>query len=267
LQVYFVDDDEGNPPTEELGVFITDREGETKILPWYHSAIDHLLLPILFSRDDSWVWKAGLPLNEQERDEPEQIPVDNVEMNMEEMDREENNPHADEDPNVIEPLLDDEPDNDGEGEGFLLDREDEFQAEMQATIDVESQERHVPLQDGPKLQHVTRTKSFRFVTQIRPPPQNAGSHNRNMWHDPHWLFGMRRLFEYYVCLYNNRVEREKHQWIKKTQENLRYEVPKNMVAGLEATRKRQNSKSLNYYKLYIFYIHFFQFAIVMINVQ
>jgi hypothetical protein len=243
LQVYFVDDDEGLPPTEELGVVITDREGETKILPWYHSAIDHLLLPILFSRDNSWVWKAGIPLNEQERDEPEQIPVDNVELNMDEMDREENHPHADEDPNDIDPLLNDDPDNDGEGEGFLLDREDEFQADMQAHIDEESQERHVLQEEDDKRQHVTRTKSFRFVTQIRPPPQNAGSHNRNMWHDPHWLFGMRRLFEYYVCLYNNRVEREKHQWIKKTQENLRYELPKKMIEGLEATRKRQNSKS------------------------
>ena len=244
-----MDDDEGLPPDEEMGVFITDRAGETKILPWFHPAIDHLLLPILFSRDDTWVWKTGLRLKEDPAD-PEEEDVEDVAFDVEEIDQEAENPYADEDP-IPNPLLNDEPDNDGEGEQLLLDQEEEYQAECQDNINAETgQEDGNPHADEPKPRYITRTHAARYHMQIRPPPQRPGPNNRNMWHDPHWLFGMRRLFEYYVCLYNNRVEREKHQWIKKKQQNLRYEVPPKLVEGLEKHRQRENSMFSKHFTSY-----------------
>ena len=243
VKIYFVDADDGLPPADEIGIFITDQDGCTRVLPWWHSAIDQILCPLLFSRGDCWVWKAGIPLNNQPDDAVSNAgDRENAEMEQEDLDEEENHPYANEDPNNICPLLDDQPENDGEGEQLLLDQEEEFEAEIRDDHVAERmQQQEEVTEEEARQHHVSRTQAARYMLQIRTPPRNAGHDRRNPWHDPHWIFPFRRLFEYWCCLYNNRVERDKHQWYKRKQEQLRAEAPPRMVEGLERQRRRQNS--------------------------
>ena len=234
FKIYFVDNDDGLPPIDEQGVVVTDRHGQMVILPWWHTGVDHAICPLLFSRNNGCVWRPGIPLGvPQDDDASQRGDASSVARAEEELDWP-NDPYENEDQNEAHPLMDQEDDADGEGEQFLLDNEDDFE------------------NAGQSERHCSRTQAFRYMMQIRPPPRHPGGINRNHWHDPHWLWWSRRLSEYYSIIYNNRVEREKHQWIKKKQEGLRSGLPQQMVEHLERQAERQLSNTCTYLTFYLF---------------
>jgi hypothetical protein len=213
-------------------------------LPFWHPAVDPCVCPLLFSRPNACVWRPGILLNKQ----PEQAireNDDNVENDAAATPTEaavdwEAEPYEDEDPACD--MIDDSDDNsDGEGEGLLLEEEPEYAAHLRKEFFEQREQLHsIKLTaEEKKDRFVSQAMALRYMLQIRPP-RYAGDDKRNRWHDPHWINQFGRLFEYFVCLYNNKVEREKFQWIKRKQENLRCAVSQDLVDGLERQRRRQN---------------------------
>jgi hypothetical protein len=216
-------------------------------LPFWHPAVDPCVCPLLFSRPNACVWRPGIILNKQ----PEQAIRENggnVEKDAAAMATTaedvgwEAQPYVNEDPACD--LIDDSDDNsDGEGEQLLLEEEPEFAAHLRSLFHeqrLQDQDITVTAEEK-KDRFVSQAMALRYMLQIRPPPY-PGNSTRNRWHDPHWINQFGRLFEYFVCLYNNKVEREKFQWIKKKQENLRCAVSQDLVEGLERQRRRRNGE-------------------------
>uniref|UniRef100_A0A183BU63 ATP-dependent DNA helicase n=1 Tax=Globodera pallida TaxID=36090 RepID=A0A183BU63_GLOPA len=206
-QLFFVDGDDGLPPAAEQGVMMKTRSGALTVLPWWDNWVDGAICPLLFPRGGS-VWKPSLPLappgsaaplpqqpSGQEGEEPLVMPT----INEEDADWQ-YNPYAEEDEDILE-----EPDDNGEGEQLLLEAEPK------------------------KPHHISRSQAARYMMQLRAPPRNAGHQQRNHWRDPHWLWWARRLAEFFVCLLNNRIDRDKFANIKKNQPEQRSILPAHLA--------------------------------------
>uniref|UniRef100_A0A183CMG6 ATP-dependent DNA helicase n=1 Tax=Globodera pallida TaxID=36090 RepID=A0A183CMG6_GLOPA len=216
-QLFFVNGDDGLPPAAEQGVMLKTRSGALTVLPWWDNWIDGALCPLLFPCGGS-VWKPSLALttpasdvpqpqqqSSQEFEEQHVVPV------LPEEDIEwQNNPYADEGDDILV-----EADDNGEGEQLLLEAEPK------------------------KVHHVSRSQAARYMMQLRAPPRNAGPQQRNYWHDPHWLWWARRLAEFFVCLLNNRIDRDKFANIKRNQPEQRSILPAHLVRHFEREARNQ----------------------------
>uniref|UniRef100_A0A183C4Z0 ATP-dependent DNA helicase n=1 Tax=Globodera pallida TaxID=36090 RepID=A0A183C4Z0_GLOPA len=216
-QLFFVDGDDGLPPAAEQGVMLKTRSGALTVLPWWDNWIDGALCPLLFPCGGS-VWKPSLPLAKPDSPTPllQQL------LNQEEEQRasivppsEEDadwqyNPYADEEDDILA-----EADDAGEGEQLLLEAEPQI------------------------VHHVSRTQAARYMMQIRAPPRNVGAVRRNHWRDPHWLWWARRLAEFFVCLLNNRIDRDKFANIKKNRPEQRSVLPAHLVRHFEREARKQ----------------------------
>uniref|UniRef100_A0A183BU62 ATP-dependent DNA helicase n=1 Tax=Globodera pallida TaxID=36090 RepID=A0A183BU62_GLOPA len=216
-QLFFVDGDDGLPPDAEKGVMLKTKSGALTVLPWWDNWIDGAICPLLFPCGGS-VWKPSIPLEKldstiaptqqqtQQHFEPEQP---DTARNAEDVPWQ-FNPYEGEEDDILA-----EPDENGEGEQLLLEAEPK------------------------KVHHVSRTQAARYMMQIRPPPRNAGDARRNQWHDPHWLWWARRLAEFFVCLLNNRIDRDKFANIKKNQPEQRSILPSHLVKHFEREARKQ----------------------------
>uniref|UniRef100_A0A183C069 ATP-dependent DNA helicase n=1 Tax=Globodera pallida TaxID=36090 RepID=A0A183C069_GLOPA len=216
-QLFFVDGDDGLPPDAEHGVMLKTRSGALTVLPWWDNWIDGALCPLLFPCGGS-VWKPSLPLakpdsapplpqqqSQQEFEELHVVPT----LNEEDVEWQ-HNPYVDEEEDILA-----EPDDNGEGEQLLLDAEPK------------------------KAHHISRSQAARYMMQLRAPPRHAGPQQRNHWHDPHWLWWARRLAEFFVCLLNNRIDRDKFANIKKNQPEQRSMLPAHLVRHFEREAQKQ----------------------------
>uniref|UniRef100_A0A183CCM3 ATP-dependent DNA helicase n=1 Tax=Globodera pallida TaxID=36090 RepID=A0A183CCM3_GLOPA len=120
------------------------------------------------------------------------------------------NPYADEQDDILA-----EADDNGEGEQLLLEAEPQI------------------------VHHVSRTQAARYMMQIRAPTRKPGSERRNHWRDPHWLWWARRLAEFFVCLLNNRIDRDKFANIKKNRPEQRSILPAHLVRHFEREARKQ----------------------------
>uniref|UniRef100_A0A914H8H6 ATP-dependent DNA helicase n=1 Tax=Globodera rostochiensis TaxID=31243 RepID=A0A914H8H6_GLORO len=213
-QLFFVDGDDGLPPEAEKGVMLKTKSGALTVLPWWDNWIDGAICPLLFPCGGS-VWKPSIPLEkldstlthmqQQTQQQPEQqqaIGEEDVAWLS--------NPYEGEEEDILA-----EPDDNGEGEQLLLEAEPK------------------------KVHHVSRSQAARYMMQIRAPPRNAGAARRNQWHDPHWLWWARRLAEFFVCLLNNRIDRDKFANIKKNQPEQRSILPTHLVKHFEREARKQ----------------------------
>uniref|UniRef100_A0A183CC21 ATP-dependent DNA helicase n=1 Tax=Globodera pallida TaxID=36090 RepID=A0A183CC21_GLOPA len=216
-QLFFVDGDDGLPPAAEQGVMLKTRSGALTVLPWWDNWVDGAICPLLFPRGGS-VWKPSLSLanpdsaaplaqqpSGQEVDEQRVVPT----INQEDVDWQ-YNPYAEEEDDILA-----EADDNGEGEQLLLEAEPK------------------------KPHHVSRSQAARYMMQLRAPPRHAGPQQRNHWHDPHWLWWARRLAEFFVCLLNNRIDRDKFANIKKNQPEQRSILPAHLVRHFEREAQKQ----------------------------
>uniref|UniRef100_A0A183C4Y9 ATP-dependent DNA helicase n=1 Tax=Globodera pallida TaxID=36090 RepID=A0A183C4Y9_GLOPA len=216
-QLFFVDGDDGLPPAAEQGVMLKTKNGALTVLPWWDNWIDGALCPLLFPRGGS-VWKPSLSLAKPDSAAPlpsqpsdQEVATQHVVPTLAEEDVEwQNNPYADEEEDILA-----EADDYGEGEQLLLDAEPK------------------------KVHHVSRSQAARYMMQLRAPPRHAGNQLRNAWHDPHWLWWARRLAEFFVCLLNNRIDRDKFANIKKNQLEQRSILPAHLVRHFEREARKQ----------------------------
>uniref|UniRef100_A0A183C837 Helitron_like_N domain-containing protein n=1 Tax=Globodera pallida TaxID=36090 RepID=A0A183C837_GLOPA len=216
-QLFFVDGDDGLPPAAEQGVMLKTRSGALTVLPWWDNWIDGAICPLLFPCGGS-VWKPSIPLEKLDSSAPlpqhqSQQHVDQQPsiVNMPEEDADwQTNPYADEEEDILA-----EPDDDGEGEQLLLEAEPK------------------------KLHHVSRSQAARYMMQLRAPPRNAGRQLRNHWRDPHWLWWAQRLAEFFVCLLNNRIDRDKFANIKRYRPEQRSILPTHLVRHFEQEARKQ----------------------------
>uniref|UniRef100_A0A183C0L0 ATP-dependent DNA helicase n=1 Tax=Globodera pallida TaxID=36090 RepID=A0A183C0L0_GLOPA len=216
-QLFFVDGDDGLPPTAEQGVLLKTRSGALTVLPWWDNWIDGALCPLLFPCGGS-VWKPALPLAKPDSAAP--LPQQQLRQEFEELHgvptlNEEDvawqyNPYVEEEEDILA-----EADDNGEGEQLLLDAEPK------------------------KAHHISRSQAARYMMQLRAPPRHAGPQQRNHWHDPHWLWWARRLAEFFVCLLNNRIDRDKFANIKKNQPEQRSMLPAHLVRHFEREAQKQ----------------------------
>lgn len=214
MQIFFVEGDNGLPPTEENWVVLKTNAGGLKDMRWWDQHVDHAVVPLLFPREMD-IWIPGLELGSPDQPDPfyqNNINDQNVEdavlddsSEIAEEDRWDFNPYADEE---VDPMLGLDEDDYGEGEQFDVD-------------------------GGTDKRHVSRSQAARYMMQIRAPPRQPGNVRRNPWHDPHWLWWARRLAEYYCCLLINKIEREKFAEIKKRQKSMRSDFPEAMVQELQ----------------------------------
>uniref|UniRef100_A0A183BU64 ATP-dependent DNA helicase n=1 Tax=Globodera pallida TaxID=36090 RepID=A0A183BU64_GLOPA len=216
-QLFFVDGDDGLPPAAELGVMLKTRSGALTVLPWWDNWIDGALCPLLFPCGGS-VWKPSLPLAKPDLAAPlpqqqshEEFEEQHVVPTLNEEDVAwQHNPYVDEEEDILA-----EADDNGEGEQLLLDAEPK------------------------KAHHISRSQAARYMMQLRAPPRHAGPQQRNHWHDPHWLWWARRLAEFFVCLLNNRIDRDKFANIKKNQPEQRSMLPAHLVRHFEREAQKQ----------------------------
>uniref|UniRef100_A0A914H992 Helitron helicase-like domain-containing protein n=1 Tax=Globodera rostochiensis TaxID=31243 RepID=A0A914H992_GLORO len=216
-QLFFVDGDDGLPPAAEQGVMLKTRSGGLTVLPWWDNWIDGAICPLLFPSGGS-VWKPSLPLakldsaetlHQQHSEQESEQQVASVIPSEEDADWQ-YNPYAEEEDDILA-----EADDNGEGEQLLLEAEPK------------------------KVHHVSRSQAARYMMQLRAPPRNAGNEQRNHWHDPHWLWWARRLAEFFVCLLNNRIDRDKFANIKKNQPEQRSILPAHLVRHFEREAQKQ----------------------------
>jgi len=101
------------------------------------------------------------------------------------------------------------PDEDlGEGEQFL-----------QPEAEADFSHRH----------HVSRSQFFRYMSQIRG----------NDWKEEHWLWDWGPLAQLYVISYNNRMEAEKVQYLKRLQGKRRLIRVRALLEWVEKLKKNQ----------------------------
>uniref|UniRef100_A0A183C0L1 ATP-dependent DNA helicase n=1 Tax=Globodera pallida TaxID=36090 RepID=A0A183C0L1_GLOPA len=216
-QLFFVDGDDGLPPAAEQGVMLKTRSGALTVLPWWDNWVDGAICPLLFPRGGS-VWKPSLPLANPDSAAPlpihpsgHEVEEQRVMSTINEEDADwQYNPYADEQDDILA-----EADDNGEGEQLLLEAEPQI------------------------VHHVSRTQAARYMMQIRAPTRKPGSERRNHWRDPHWLWWARRLAEFFVCLLNNRIDRDKFANIKKNRPEQRSILPAHLVRHFEREARKQ----------------------------
>lgn len=175
---------------------------------WWDTRVDSVICPLLFPRMEC-IWNPNVPIGRHDERDPfhEECPLPAEQQQPPSETSSiagDYNPFPEED----EASFVEDEDDDGEGEQLLLDEE-------------------------PKERHVTRSQAARYHMQIRAPPRHPGPPSRNPWHDPHWLWWGRRLAEYFTCLINNRIDRQKYANINKYLGDLRYVIPRYLVEAFE----------------------------------
>lgn len=132
-----MDEDDGLPPTKEVGIVLKATSGELQRMNWWDPHVDSAICPLLFPRNES-IWHANVPLGTHEERDPfheeyplpaeQQQPVSECSSLADDY-----NPYPEEDEASFVENMDD----DGEEEQLLLNEE-------------------------PKEKHVSRSQAARY---------------------------------------------------------------------------------------------------------